>query len=96
MNSLEYLDYIELACIICGLDYDNIVDNNDWLTLDDALSDKFDIPGMESFAKIASTLIKFTPVVLTAITETPVQGFSICEDKKKDIWRFIVKEEYKG
>lgn len=87
------LDYEELACIVCGLDYDDVCeDSAEWETITDALEEKFGID-FDTFENIADTLINYTPIVKTPLTDTPVHGFVIKEEG--NLFRFIVKKKVK-
>lgn len=86
-------DYEELACVLCGLNYDEVCDRgNEWDEIDNALYEKFGID-FETFENIADSLIEYTPVVLTEITKTPVHGFAVKEGES--LYRFVVKKEVK-
>ena len=84
-------NYEELACCLCGLDYDQVCDEGDeWETITDALEKKFGVD-FDTFVVIADALIDYTPVVNTALTDTPVHGFVVKEGDK--LYRFIVKKK---
>ncbi|MEJ5030068.1 hypothetical protein [Comamonas sp. MYb69] len=63
---------LELACRVVGVDPDaSDLDERD---VEDKIYEKFEV-SMEGFQKIAEALLKFTPPVQTAITESWVQGY---------------------
>jgi hypothetical protein len=83
-------DYEELACHLCGLDYDKVCEDGDeWSIITDALEAKYGVD-FDTFEEIADALIDYTPVVHTSLTDTPVHGYVVKEGK--DLWRFIVKK----
>lgn len=86
-------NYEELACCLCGLDYDQVCEEGDeWSTITDALEDKFGID-FETFEDIASALIDYTPIVNSRLTQTPFHGFAVKEGD--NLYRFVVKKEVK-
>ena len=69
---MHYLEATELAARLVGVDPDAPDFDED--DVEEKIYDKFEV-SMESFQKIAESLLKFTPPVQTAITETWVQGY---------------------
>lgn len=79
-DTIHWTDIEELAKLLLNLD-----ENADYSEVEDALYDKYDA-SFDSFEQIVRGLIKFTPVVETAILQTKAQGF-VHDDY------FIVKQE---
>lgn len=86
-------EYEELACLICGLDYDKVCEDSDeWEIITNALEDKFGVD-FDTFEEIAKALIDYTPVVNTALSDTPVHGFAV--EEGDNLFRFVVKKKVK-
>ena len=71
---MTYYEVQELACAICGLDYDTLVDEGREDEIEDALYEKFGI-SIEQFSAVAEALLPFTPVVEAGISGTLYHAF---------------------
>lgn len=76
MSKLSDFEVQELACYVCGLtekQTDELL-NKDDRSEEELLFDRYGID-FEQFYNIVSDLIKFTPVVQTALSGMKVQAF---------------------
>ena len=85
-----YWDVQELACKMLNLDYDTLVDEGREYEIENAIYDNFEI-GMEQFYDIVKELIRFTPVLSSALTDTRFHAFG--EATPDGGFLAIVKEE---
>lgn len=69
MNNIHWIDVEELAKLLLNLD-----ENADSDDVGNALYEQYEID-FDNFEKIVVGLVKFTPVVETAILKTKMQGF---------------------
>ncbi len=84
-------DTYELAMAMFGFDPNNDKDFESAADkLVDLIYEKYGI-NSENFEKIVKDLVKFTPIIKTALTETKVQGFV---DNEKQM--FLYKEAVKN
>ena len=67
---MHWTDAEELAMHVLGLDEDSA----DGADFDALIYEKFEV-SMEQFQKVAEALIRFTPTLETALTNTKWQGF---------------------
>ena len=81
----------ELACLMLGKNYDDIVDNYEESTIYDMFYDEYNIT-LEDFKHLLKGLIKFTPFWKSPITKEIYQGFVISENDK-GLMRAIIKEK---
>ena len=82
---MDYYDATELAAAM--LDIDTWAEDYEESEVEELFWDRFEV-SIESFQKIASELLKLTPIVEASITHSKVQGFL-----KGNI--FVVKEYVK-
>ncbi len=83
-------DFYELAMRLFGFDPEDDKDFEDFEEkAENLIYEKYEIE-VDNFEKLLKDLVKFTPIIKTAVTETPVQGFV---DVKKQM--FLYKEEVK-
>ena len=66
MNMYELLELAEAVL--------DLPEGSDDDVIEDAMYKKFET-GLDQFGAIAEALVKFTPTVRTAVTDTPCQGF---------------------
>jgi len=85
-----YCDVQELACKMLNLDYDTLVDEGREDEIENAIYDNFEID-MEQFYDIVKELIRFTPVLSSALTDTKFHAFG--EATPNGGFLAIVKEE---
>ena len=71
---MRYDEVQELACAVCGLDYDTLVNEGREEEIEDALCEKFEI-GIGQFSAIAEALLPFTPVVEAGLSGTLYHAF---------------------
>ena len=71
---MRYNEVQELACAVCGLDYDTLVNEGREEKIEDALWEKFEI-GIGQFSAIAEALLPFTPVVKAGLSGTLYHAF---------------------
>jgi hypothetical protein len=69
---MHHFEATELAARVLGIDPE--ADDFDEDEVEQMLYDKFEV-SMESFQGLAEALLKFTPPVQAAITNTVVQGY---------------------
>lgn len=67
-------DIEELACLACGLTEEQKDEAINDSEVDDVLFKKYEVD-FQTYAKIVKDLVKFTPVITTAISGSLVQGF---------------------
>jgi len=75
----------ELACVITGLDYDEIDADNE--KIEQALMDEFEI-SFDSFFEIISRLLPLIQVANSGLTNTTFKGFADIEN-----FRWLTKTE---
>ena len=90
---MQWDEIEELACLMLGKDYDDIVDNYEESTIDDMFYDEYNIT-LEDFEHLLKDLVKFTNPWKSYITGDVYQGFVIPESNK-DLMRAIIKEKVK-
>jgi len=81
----------ELACLMLGKDYDDIVDNYVESTIYDMFYEKYNI-ALEEFEHLLKDLIKFTNPWKSPITNEIYQGFVTLENDK-GLLRAIIQEK---
>ena len=69
---MDYYEATELAAEMLGIDTRS--DDYEESEVEELFWDRFEV-SIESFQKIASKLLKLTPIVETSITQSKVQGF---------------------
>ena len=95
MSKIDYYEVQELAALMAGKDYDDIVNSGEEYRLDEYCYEALGIEdGVEGLRKIVEKLIKFTPTWKSPITGTLYQGFVVPEDDK-GLMRAIIKQEAK-
>ena len=83
-----YSDFQELACVILGLNYDELVDNGEEGEIDNALYDKFEIT-MEQFCDLVKALLPLTMPQRSILTKEWHYCFG--KDEGIGMWRAIIK-----
>lgn len=92
---IDYFEVQELAALMAGKDYDDVVNSGDERRLDEFCYEALSIEdGVEGLQRIIEKLIKFTPTWKSPITGTLYQGFVVPENDK-GLMRAIIKQEVK-
>ena len=92
---IDYFEVQELAALMAGKDYDDVVNSGDERRLDEYCYEALSIEdGVEGLRRIIEKLIKFTPTWKSPITGTLYQGFVVSEGDK-GLMRAIIKQEVK-
>lgn len=81
----------ELACLMLGKDYDNIVNNHNEDIIDKLFYNEYNID-LSDFWHILEDLIKFTNPWKSPITDQIYQGF-VVQENENGLMRAIIKEE---
>lgn len=89
---MNYYDFQELACVILGLDYDKLVDNDEEGEIDNALYDRFEI-SMEQFCDLVKALLPLTMPQQSTLTKEWHYCFG--KDEGIGLWRAIIKMKVK-
>lgn len=88
---MTWYEIEELACLMLGKSYDDIVDNYEESTIYDMFYEEYGIT-LEDFEHILKDLIKFTNPWKSPITNEIYQGFVIPENDT-GLMRAIIKEK---
>jgi hypothetical protein len=88
---MYYDEVQELACVITGLDYDQIVNEEREPEIEDALFNKFEI-SLDQLQRIAEALLELTPIIESELTGALYHAFGVL-DEDTDRWRAICKEK---
>ena len=91
---MQWDEVEELACLMLGKDYDNIVNNYDEDIIDKLFYNEYNID-LSDFWHLLEDLIKFTNPWMSPITEEIYQGFVIPENNI-GLMRAIIKEKVDG
>lgn len=87
------MDYYDIADLAAELTESGLIFENDFTELEEKLYDKYEI-SFENFCKLIEDLIKFTPVIQTAITKDWCHAF--VKELSNGICKIIVREEYES
>lgn len=92
---IDYFEVQELAALMAGKDYDDVINSGDERRLDEYCYEALSIEdGVEGLRRIIDKLIKFTPTWKSPITGTLYQGFVVPEGDK-GLMRAVIKQEVK-
>lgn len=83
----------ELACLMLGKDYDDIVDSYNESVIYDMFYEEYNVT-LEEFEHLLNDLVKFTNPWESPITKEIYQGFVVPEEDKR-LMRAIIKEKVK-
>lgn len=81
----------ELACLMLGKDYDDIVNNDLESDIYDMFYEEYNIT-LEDFGHLLNNLVKFTNPWKSPITGEIYQGF-VTSENDKGLMRAIIKEK---
>ena len=81
----------ELACLMLGKDYDDIVNNHNEDIIDKLFYNEYNID-LHDFRHLLEDLVKFTNPWMSPITNEIYQGFVISESDN-GLMRAIIKEK---
>ncbi len=70
-KSIDFYDLEELVCVLCSVQES---EEDPYPDLDAYIFDRYGV-GLDEFTAIANDLIRLTPVVKTALTETKIHAF---------------------
>lgn len=82
---IHWHDIQELACAVCGLDYEDVVNNNREDEIYDALEDKLGVD-FDGFTSVVFALLPMVTVATSGLSGSSYRGFG-----KDGVW--LVKEE---
>lgn len=92
---IDYFEVQELAALMAGKDYDDVVNSGDERYLNEYCYEALSIEdGVEGLRRIIEKLIKFTPTWKSPITGTLYQGFVVPEGDN-GLMRAVIKQEVK-
>ena len=86
---MSYYEIQELACAVCGLDYDTLVDEGREDEIENTLYEKLNVD-IEQFGDVVKALLPFTPCVKAGLSGTIYHAFV---NEKEGI--MIIKQEAK-
>lgn len=85
MSNVHWHDVQELACAVCGLDYEDTINNGRDDEIDDALEEKLGVD-FDGFMAVAAALLPLVTVAKGGLSDTVRKGFGkdglwlLCEE----------------